>query len=51
METKAVLYYILLNFTFEACEKTEIPLVLGTKSFGLIPNNGIWLEFKPRVKA
>lgn len=50
METKAVLYYLLLNFTFEVCEKTEIPLVMGAKTFGMMPNNGIWLEFKTRNK-
>lgn len=50
METKAVLYYILLNFTFEVCEKTEVPLIMGKKSFGITPDDGIWLQLKPRTK-
>lgn len=50
METKAVVYYILRNFTFEVCEKTDVPLTLKKQNFGLIAEKGIWLELKPRQK-
>lgn len=50
METKAVLYYILKNFTLEVCEKTDISLTLEKQAFGLTAKNGVWLELKQRRK-
>lgn len=47
METKCALYYLLLNFTIETTEKTQIPLQL-VKGFGMRAEKGIWLKLKPR---
>ncbi|XP_059610424.1 probable cytochrome P450 9f2 [Phlebotomus argentipes] len=48
METKAVIYYILTKFTFEVSRKTQIPLKLGKTGFALKPENGFWVDLKPR---
>lgn len=50
MQIKAILYNLLLNFSFEANEKTEIPLKLKKSPFSLNPENGMFLELKPRQK-
>lgn len=50
MEIKAILYYLLLNFSFEANEKSQIPVKLKTVAFSLIPEKGMHLELKPRQK-
>ncbi|XP_055306358.1 uncharacterized protein LOC129570685 [Sitodiplosis mosellana] len=50
MEVKAILYYLLLNFSFEPNEKTEIPIKLKKQIIMLIPENGLHLELKPRKK-
>uniref|UniRef100_A0A1B0CWX1 Cytochrome n=1 Tax=Lutzomyia longipalpis TaxID=7200 RepID=A0A1B0CWX1_LUTLO len=50
MEVKALLYYILLNFTIEPNEKTQIPLKLS-KEPALKAEKGIHLQFRPRSKA
>jgi cytochrome P450 family 9 len=48
MELKTILYYLLSEFKFEACEKTEIPLKFSKAPFTIKPANGIWLNLKPR---
>lgn len=48
MEIKAVLYYLLLNFSFEPNEKTQIPVQLKKTAFSPLPENGVHLELKPR---
>ncbi|XP_031624487.1 uncharacterized protein LOC116341517 [Contarinia nasturtii] len=48
MEVKAILYYLLLNFSFVANEKTENPLELKKIPFSLSLKNGMHLELKPR---
>lgn len=48
MELKTIFYYLLLNFSFEVCDKTEIPLKFAKIPFGMKPENGIWLSLKPR---
>lgn len=50
MEVKAVLYHLLLNFSFEPNEKTQIPMILKKFAFSLIPEKGMHLELKPRHK-
>ncbi|XP_031624489.1 probable cytochrome P450 9f2 [Contarinia nasturtii] len=50
MEIKAILYNLLLNFSFEPNEKTQIPLILKKSSFSLDSENGVHLELKPRQK-
>lgn len=48
MELKAILYYLLLNFSFEVNEDTQIPLKFK-KGLILLPEKGIHLELKPRI--
>lgn len=50
MEVKAILYYLLLNFSFEVNEKTEIPVKLKKSPFNLGTENGMHIQFKPRRK-
>lgn len=50
MQVKAILYSLLLNFTFEPNENTEIPIRLKKSSFATTPENGFNLELKPRKK-
>lgn len=49
MEVKTVFYYLLLNFTFEANEKTQIPLEFEKIPFAIKPAKGIWANLKPRA--
>uniref|UniRef100_A0A182SLH9 Uncharacterized protein n=1 Tax=Anopheles maculatus TaxID=74869 RepID=A0A182SLH9_9DIPT len=51
MEVKSIVYYLLKNFTFERCDKTEIPLRLKPSPVALASKNGIWIRFKPRVAS
>jgi cytochrome P450 family 9 len=48
MEIKILYYYILLNFSLEATEKTEFPIKLSKSLTTFYPEKGIWLELKPR---
>lgn len=48
MEIKAILYYMLLHFSFEPNEKTVIPIKLKKSMFVLLPENGLHLDFKMR---
>lgn len=48
LEVKTIFYYLLLNFTINACEKTQIPLKLAKQPFGIKTEKGIWVQFKPR---
>ncbi|XP_055314969.1 LOW QUALITY PROTEIN: probable cytochrome P450 9f2 [Sitodiplosis mosellana] len=48
MEIKAILYNLLLNFSFEPNEKTHIPMKLKKTAFTLDGENGVHLELKPR---
>jgi len=47
MELKTILYYLLLNFSFEPNKDTQIPLKLKKTPF-VISEKGIHLELKPR---
>lgn len=49
LQIKAVLFHLMKHFTFEVCEKTEMPLQIG--KFTMLPNNGIHLELRKRIKA
>lgn len=49
MELKTIFYHLLLNFSFEATEKTQIPLKFMKLPFGVIPEKGIWIAFKSRA--
>lgn len=48
MEVKTIFYYLLLNFTFEVTEKTQIPLKYAKNPVGIQAEKGIWLALKPR---
>lgn len=50
MEIKAMVVYLLVNFTVAKCAKTQDPLVLkkGT-NINTEPENGFWAELRPRV--
>ena len=48
VEVKTMLYYMLLNFTLEATEKTRIPLVLEKLQFADKIKDGVWVKLKPR---
>ncbi|XP_037038784.1 probable cytochrome P450 9f2 [Bradysia coprophila] len=52
MELKAILYYILLNFSIEPNEKSEIPLKPPKLSMiaSLLPRTGVHFELRPRKK-
>ncbi|XP_055309672.1 probable cytochrome P450 9f2 [Sitodiplosis mosellana] len=50
MEIKAILYYLLLDFSFEPNEKSQIPLKLKKSSFNMRAEKGVHLELKPRKK-
>lgn len=50
MEMKVVIYYLLLNFSFEVTEKTQIPLKLEKSPTKIAPEKGIWVELKPRIQ-
>uniref|UniRef100_A0A0K8TT67 Putative cytochrome n=1 Tax=Tabanus bromius TaxID=304241 RepID=A0A0K8TT67_TABBR len=48
MEAKAILFYILSDFTLEVCEETPIPLELRRGVLAMIPTKKIRIAFKPR---
>lgn len=48
MECKAILFYLLTNFTFEVAKTSTVPMVLAPSSFVLRPKNGFNIHLKPR---
>ncbi|XP_031628377.1 cytochrome P450 9e2-like [Contarinia nasturtii] len=48
MEIKALFFYLLLNFTIQPYEKTQIPLKIAKSAVGWVTEKGIHVEFKPR---
>lgn len=48
MEVKAIFYSLLLNFSFEVTEKTDIPFKYENVPFASKSLNGIWIALKPR---
>ncbi|XP_055619244.1 probable cytochrome P450 9f2 [Toxorhynchites rutilus septentrionalis] len=48
MEVKAVMYYLLLNFSFDVHQKTQIPLRLKKSLMRVMPEKGFWIELTPR---
>ncbi|XP_052900110.1 probable cytochrome P450 9f2 isoform X2 [Anopheles moucheti] len=48
MEVKSVIYYLLKSFTFERCDKTQVPMKLKHNPAVLVAENGNWIRFKPR---
>jgi len=49
MEIKTVIYYLLLNFNFDATEKTNIPIKLAKNPAQLAVEGGVWVKFSPRT--
>jgi cytochrome P450 family 9 len=50
MESKAVLYYLLLNFSLEVdTAKTRVPMKIAKGLSGFTAENGIHLKFSPRM--
>ena len=49
MELKTIFYYLMLNFSFEVAEKTQIPLQLLRSPVGLKTEKGVWVALKPRL--
>lgn len=49
MEIKAILYRLLLHFSFEVNAETEIPIKLKKLQAGLGVENGTHLELRPRI--
>lgn len=50
METKALFFSILSNFTIEKCNKTEIPLQIKPDVFQNRPKNGVWVALTPKKR-
>jgi cytochrome P450 family 9 len=48
MEVKIAMYYLLLHFSFELSEKTELPFKLISSFGGLTAEKGIFLKLKMR---
>lgn len=48
MEIKAILYSLLLMFSFEPNSKSQIPLKLKKTAFNMAAEKGVHLELKPR---
>ncbi|XP_037909969.1 probable cytochrome P450 9f2 [Hermetia illucens] len=48
MESKAILFHLLSQFTFEASPKTRVPLEAAKSEFHLLPEGGSWMNLKPR---
>jgi len=49
MEAKAILFHILLEFKFEKCDKTQIPVRLAKGGFLLKAENGLWMKLVKRT--
>ncbi|XP_059612264.1 probable cytochrome P450 9f2 [Phlebotomus argentipes] len=49
MELKATFFYLILNFTLEVTEKTQIPLQLAKTFANLQAEKGIHLKLRPRL--
>jgi len=47
MEMKLALTELLTTYEVEPCEKTDIPMRFSKRSLIIMPENGIWLKFKP----
>ncbi|KAK5643740.1 hypothetical protein RI129_007585 [Pyrocoelia pectoralis] len=48
MEAKLALVEIIENFEIVRISKSQIPLVIGKRSYNLVPDCGFWVGLKPR---
>ena len=51
MELKTIFYYLLLNFKFDVCAKTQIPLKFAKLPFGLRTEKGVHIALVPLKDA
>ncbi|KAF5285375.1 hypothetical protein FQR65_LT13265 [Abscondita terminalis] len=51
LEGKLVVAEIISKFELVPIQKTQIPIVLSKANFNPLPDNGIWVGFKPRNKS
>ncbi|KFB49800.1 AGAP012296-PA-like protein [Anopheles sinensis] len=49
MEVKAIIYYMLMEFTFEKTSNTQVPLQLAKGFAGMRSEKGVHVELRPRV--
>ncbi|KAK0087676.1 hypothetical protein PV325_000414 [Microctonus aethiopoides] len=50
METKVLIYYLLLKCIFKPSKKMILPMKFSTSSFPILPKGGFWLDLQPRNK-
>lgn len=50
MEVKAIIYYLVLNFSLEPNANSQIPIQLKKVPFGLSTEKGLKMDFKRRNK-
>lgn len=50
IQVKTIFYYLLLNFSFEPNEKSQIPIKLMKNALNLEPEDGFYMELRPRQK-
>ena len=48
LEMKVFLFHIFAKCDLAPCAKSCIPLKLNTKSFAILPEDGLWLKIQPR---
>ncbi|XP_058065806.1 probable cytochrome P450 9f2 [Anopheles bellator] len=48
MEVKAIVYYMLLAFSFERTPNTQVPLKIAKGFAGMRSEKGVFVEFRPR---
>jgi cytochrome P450 family 9 len=48
MSAKAAVYHLLLDFSLEVTEKTDVPIKIAKTAAGFSAENGIHLELRPR---
>ncbi|XP_055589834.1 probable cytochrome P450 9f2 [Uranotaenia lowii] len=48
MEVKAIVYYMLKEFSFNRTNQTQVPLTLVKGFAGMSPEKGVHVEFRPR---
>ncbi|KAL0110543.1 hypothetical protein PUN28_013857 [Cardiocondyla obscurior] len=48
METKILMVHLLSRCELMVCEKTPLPLKMGTDGFNITPKGGFWLSVVPR---
>nr|XP_049464507.1 probable cytochrome P450 9f2 isoform X2 [Anopheles coluzzii] len=51
MEVKAIIYYMLREFSFERTPNTQVPLRLAKGFAGMRSEKGVFVEFRPRKQA